>query len=48
MKDEYYQCWGWDVKTGFPTRESLEKHGLIEVADDLEKRGYFIKSKKIK
>ena len=39
MKDEYYALRGWDVKTGFPTRESLEELGLKYVADDLEKQG---------
>ena len=36
--DEYYTLRGWDLKTGVPTRETLEKFGLQDVADDLEKR----------
>ncbi|CEP67246.1 Aldehyde ferredoxin oxidoreductase, C-terminal [Moorella glycerini] len=28
MLDEYYQARGWDVKTGIPTKETLEKLGL--------------------
>ncbi len=43
MKEEYYQCWDWDVKTGIPTRESLEKIGLKQVATDLERRKVFEK-----
>jgi aldehyde:ferredoxin oxidoreductase len=39
MKSEYFALKGWDVATGIPTRESLEKRGLGDVADDLEKRG---------
>ncbi len=39
MKDRYYQIRGWDVTTGLQTRESLERLGLREVADDLERRG---------
>ncbi|MHB1128115.1 MAG: aldehyde ferredoxin oxidoreductase family protein [Bacillota bacterium] len=35
MKDDYYQLMGWDVQTGLPTRETLEKHDLIDVADQL-------------
>ncbi len=34
-KDEYYQMRGWDVKTGIPTRERLEKLDLKDVADAL-------------
>ncbi|MDT3700161.1 MAG: aldehyde ferredoxin oxidoreductase C-terminal domain-containing protein [Thermincola sp.] len=39
MKSEYYTIRGWDVKTGVPTRETLEKYGMASVAADLEKRG---------
>jgi aldehyde:ferredoxin oxidoreductase len=35
MKDTYYQKRGWDVKTGVPKRETLEKFGLSGVARDL-------------
>ncbi|MBW1899183.1 MAG: hypothetical protein JRI61_09000 [Deltaproteobacteria bacterium] len=35
MKDEYYSIMGWDLITGMPTRETLEKYGLSDVADDL-------------
>jgi aldehyde:ferredoxin oxidoreductase len=37
-KSDYYRLMGWDVKTGIPTRPTLEKLGLKEVADGLEKR----------
>ena len=37
MKDEYYEIRGWDIKSGIPTRDSLEEVGLKDVADDLEK-----------
>jgi len=39
MKDEYYGLRGWDVATGLQTREALEKVGLPDVAQDLNKRG---------
>jgi aldehyde:ferredoxin oxidoreductase len=38
-KSDYYQLLGWDVKTGIPTRPTLEKLGLKEVAEGLEKKG---------
>jgi aldehyde:ferredoxin oxidoreductase len=28
MKDEFYQVCGWDLKTGIPTRERVEKLGI--------------------
>lgn len=34
--DEYYYQSGWDVKSGPPTREILEKLGLGWVADGLQ------------
>jgi aldehyde:ferredoxin oxidoreductase len=39
MLDDYYQCRGWDIETGIPTRETLERLDLGDVADDLEGRG---------
>lgn len=39
LKDDYYRLRGWDVQTGAPRRETLERCGLKEVADDLERRG---------
>jgi aldehyde:ferredoxin oxidoreductase len=28
MKDEFYQVCGWDLRTGIPTRERVEKLGI--------------------
>jgi aldehyde:ferredoxin oxidoreductase len=28
MKDEFYQVCGWNLKTGIPTRERIEKLGI--------------------
>ena len=38
-KTLYYQLEGWDVKTGWPTRSTLEALGLKKVADELESKG---------
>ena len=38
-KDMLYQELGWDVKTGAPTRATLERLGLKDVADELAKKG---------
>ena len=35
MKDDYYQIMGWDRQTGIPTRQTLEKLGLADVAEVL-------------
>ncbi len=37
MKTEYYMLRGWNPETGVPKRETLEKLGLKEVADDMDK-----------
>ena len=39
MKNEYYVAMAWDMKSGVPTRETLEALGLSDVASDLEKMG---------
>ncbi len=39
LVDAYYERRGWDRKTGWPTRETYEKYGLKDVADELEKIG---------
>jgi len=39
MKDDYYALRSWDIATGIPTGETLEKEGLEDVARDLEKLG---------
>ena len=37
--DEFYEVWGWDKATGIPTRATLEKFGLNDIADDLAQHG---------
>jgi aldehyde:ferredoxin oxidoreductase len=37
--DLYYERRGWDKATGWPTRETWEKYGLSDIADDMEKIG---------
>jgi aldehyde:ferredoxin oxidoreductase len=39
MLDEYYEARGWDLESGFPTRDKLEELGLKAVADELEGAG---------
>lgn len=39
MKDEYYTLRGWDLKTGVPTKETLEKYGLEDVVEKLMGQG---------
>ncbi|MCW4036189.1 MAG: aldehyde ferredoxin oxidoreductase C-terminal domain-containing protein, partial [Candidatus Bathyarchaeota archaeon] len=36
MLDEYYRERGWDLETGIPSKETLERLGLGGVADDLK------------
>lgn len=36
-----YQEMGWDEKTGAPTRATLEKFGLGDVADDLASKNLY-------
>ena len=38
-KTLYYRLEGWDEKTGWPTRRTLEELGLKQVADELESKG---------
>jgi aldehyde:ferredoxin oxidoreductase len=38
MKDEFYTTRGWNLKTGFPTRQTLLDLDLPEAVADLEKR----------
>lgn len=38
-KTRYYQLEGWDPKTGWPTRRTLEDLDLGSVADELERQG---------
>ncbi|RLG69011.1 MAG: aldehyde ferredoxin oxidoreductase [Candidatus Iainarchaeum archaeon] len=37
MLDKYYKLHGWDLKTSWPYKETLEMLGLKDVADQLEK-----------
>jgi aldehyde:ferredoxin oxidoreductase len=37
-KTLYYRLEGWDEKTGWPTRRTLEELGLKKVADELESK----------
>ncbi len=38
-KTNFYKVEGWDTKTGWPTRKTLEELGLKKVADILERAG---------
>jgi aldehyde:ferredoxin oxidoreductase len=40
-KEEYYQLRGWDIATGIPKWQTLEKHGLKDVAEELQRRKLF-------
>jgi len=44
-KTHYYKFEGWDVETGWPTRNTLEELGLRKVADTLQKAGKLGKAK---
>lgn len=39
MVDLYYEARGWDLETGWPYRETYERYGLADVADEMERRG---------
>jgi aldehyde:ferredoxin oxidoreductase len=39
LADLYYEQRGWDKTTGWPTRETWEKYGLKDIADDMERMG---------
>lgn len=43
MIDLVYDARGWDRETGWPYRETYEKYGLADVADEMEKLGYLPK-----
>ena len=36
MKDDYYRLMGWSLETGIPTRQTLEKYRLSEIADVMD------------
>jgi aldehyde:ferredoxin oxidoreductase len=40
LKYHFYQAQGWDPETGIPTYNTLVDFGLVDIAEDLEKRGY--------
>ena len=42
MLDEYYELHGWDKKTSWQTRKSLEKLGMSEVINILKREGKLI------
>jgi aldehyde:ferredoxin oxidoreductase len=35
MKDEFYEVCGWDLKTGIPTRERVEKLGIPWILSEI-------------
>jgi aldehyde:ferredoxin oxidoreductase len=37
FKTNYYQLEGWDIKTGWPQKETLDSLGLSQVADSLRR-----------
>jgi len=39
LVDHYYSLRGWDLKTGWPTRETWVKTGLADIASEMEKLG---------
>ncbi len=39
LLDDYYEARGWDKQTGAPLRATLERLGLVGVADELERMG---------
>jgi len=39
FKTKFYNLEGWDIRTGWPRRKTLESLGLKFVADELEKKG---------
>jgi aldehyde:ferredoxin oxidoreductase len=39
MLEDYYALRGWDLTTGIPTKETLEKLHLHDIVADLEKLG---------
>lgn len=39
MVDLYYEARGWDLETGWPYRETYERYGLADVADEMGRLG---------
>ncbi|SFG18904.1 aldehyde ferredoxin oxidoreductase [Oribacterium sp. WCC10] len=42
-KDMWYEAMGWDVETGIPTKATLHKFDLDDMATDMENRGIPLK-----
>ncbi len=40
MLDEYYEAKGFEKKSGWPYRETMEKLGLKKIAEELKKEGF--------
>jgi aldehyde:ferredoxin oxidoreductase len=45
MLNKYYELHEWDFKTSWPYRETLEKLGLLSVAQKLEHTGIILPTK---
>jgi hypothetical protein len=45
MLDEYYDLHQWERETSWPTRETLDRLGLVDVADGLKAMGRLGKSR---
>jgi len=43
LKRGFYAAQGWDVTSGIPTHQTLEKLGLDDIAEDLERRGLILR-----
>jgi len=41
LLDKLYTIRGWDLTTGIPSRQRLEKVGLKDIADELERQGLY-------
>ncbi|RMF97502.1 MAG: hypothetical protein D6734_02020, partial [Candidatus Schekmanbacteria bacterium] len=39
MLDEFYELRGWDVETGLQKKETLERLGLSDICEEVEKLG---------
>lgn len=46
-KTDFYDLCGWDKKTGAPTRRTLEKYELKDVADALDRKGLLPEKKEV-
>jgi aldehyde:ferredoxin oxidoreductase len=39
MLNEYYQLRNWDLETGIPKRETFDRLGMMDIAEELERSG---------